>query len=263
MNSKDTLSFRYQNGSVYKELDKNRVKSGRTKEQYQDVNFVSSLAQEIGTDAPILAVPCGFGRVIGYLSEIGFNELSGVDNSKGMLDEAKRAYPQVKLHEADARSFNLGRKFDLIMSLYDFPNHLQEVEDFEAFLFCVKNHLSEKGKFVFDVTLDFFAWQSCFSNGQYFDCYFKDPETKELVVVTQTREYSPALQILTLQKHYFFTDSEKEVIEDIKFRCYSYQEILTLLKYNGFEVEELFGDFQKGSFSSQSKKLVVVCRKKS
>jgi SAM-dependent methyltransferase len=64
--------------------------------------------------ASLLDVACGTGR---YLEELRrWHEVEGVDLSQAMLEVARRRLPDVPLHQADMREFELGRTFVTCLS---------------------------------------------------------------------------------------------------------------------------------------------------
>lgn len=72
-----------------------------------------------------LDIGCGSGIYSGYLSSLG-HEVEGVDNEKEFVDEARRMYPQIKFHQADAAKLPLGNKqFDTVL-LFDIIEHLDD-----------------------------------------------------------------------------------------------------------------------------------------
>ncbi len=107
------------------------------------------LLEKLEEKAHILDVCCGTGNVAGLLSERGYN-MTGLDGSKLMLDYAKENAPAVEFVQADARDFNLGRKFQAITCLFDSINHLLSKDDVLLVFKNIYEHLEENGIFVFD-----------------------------------------------------------------------------------------------------------------
>ena len=67
-----------------------------------------------------------------------------------MLDYAKENAKAVEFIQADARDFNLGRKFQAITCLFDSINHLLNQDDVLLVFKNIYEHLEEHGIFVFD-----------------------------------------------------------------------------------------------------------------
>lgn len=115
-----------------------------------DVDFYAALARR--AKGPVLEVMCGTGRILVPLARAGF-EVTGIDANEKMLDAARKKLekepPEVQgrvtLVNADARDFDLGRKFELVMLAFSSINHLLSPQDQDRAVSCLKNHLSENG----------------------------------------------------------------------------------------------------------------------
>ncbi len=68
-----------------------------------------------------------------------------------MLAIAARKVPGARLIEGDMRSFDLGRRFDVIACVFDSINHLLDVASWTSLIGAVHRHLSDDGLFVVDV----------------------------------------------------------------------------------------------------------------
>jgi SAM-dependent methyltransferase len=96
---------------------------------------------------------------------------------------------------------------------------------------------------------------------QNLDSVFEDPHDRGMVYVTQTKSYDETTQLLTLVKQFHFVKTQEAWSLKINFRIYYPHELELILKYNGFTVQEKFGNFDGSHFCSQSKKMIFVCRK--
>jgi SAM-dependent methyltransferase len=91
----------------------------------------------------LLEVACGTGL---YLEQFatGF-EVAGLDIAPRMLGRARERLPGVSLHEADMRSFDLGRGFDAVVCLFSSIAYLTTIEDLTAAFACMARHLNPGG----------------------------------------------------------------------------------------------------------------------
>lgn len=94
----------------------------------------------------ILDVGCGSGRFFGELKKAHIDcEYLGVDNSAGMIDEAKKAHPKGKFQVLDMLDiYTLDMKFDAIFLLASF-HHLETEVERIAVLQKLKNILAKNG----------------------------------------------------------------------------------------------------------------------
>ena len=101
------------------------------------------------TASSLLELGCGTGAVLCGLSAVG--SLVGMDISPKMLDIARARLPGVQFMQGDISSFDLGRRFDVIVCTYDVLNHLVEFNRWISCFACTCKHLTEGGLFIFDI----------------------------------------------------------------------------------------------------------------
>jgi len=101
------------------------------------------------TASSLLELGCGTGAVLDGLSAV--DSLTGLDISPNMLDIARARLPDVRFIQGDISSFDLGRRFDVIICTYDVLNHLAEFDRWISCFACTCRHLAEGGLFIFDV----------------------------------------------------------------------------------------------------------------
>ncbi len=96
--------------------------------------------------ASLLDVACGTGW---YLEELRrWYEVEGVDLSPAMLAFARRRLPDVPLHEADMRNFELGRTFDVVTCLSSSIAWMRTRKDLDRATANMARHLRERGMLV-------------------------------------------------------------------------------------------------------------------
>ncbi len=228
----------------------------------QDFSFWISLAEKYGKS--ILELACGTGRITIALAQAGFN-IAGIDFSDSMLQEAREkslmAGVEIKLVKGDMRDFNLGKKFSLIFIAANALCHLLTLDDFEACMSAVKNHLTQNGRFVISV---FVPKHELLINkpGERFPfSEYEDPDGMGNIVVTESYEYESDTQIKRVKTYHSIPGEQTEIEGELDLRIYFPQELEALLKYNGFEIEDKFGNEDQKEFDSDSEKQLIVCRK--
>lgn len=97
----------------------------------------------------LLELGCGTGAVLDGLSAAG--SLAGMDISPDMLDIARVRLPGAQFIQGDISSFDLGRRFDVIVCTYDVLNHLADFSRWVSCFECACEHLAPGGLFIFDV----------------------------------------------------------------------------------------------------------------
>ncbi len=228
--------------------------------------FFSGLASQYG--GPILDIACGTGRLTIPLAKLGY-EITGVDLTIEMLEVAKKkALDQNLLINwiyADARNLDLGRKFNMIFTTGNSFQHFLDRESQEGLLRTVYRHLDQDGVFAFETRnpalLRLAVDQDVEKDaGTYID---KDGFQ---VSSTYRRSYDHKNQL----EFYTFTDRKsidesnvEEIVQPFAIRYFFPQELESLLYYNGFTLEQMYGNFDLSLFQADSPLMVSICRKRS
>ena len=97
----------------------------------------------------VLELGCGTGSILAQLGR--YPSLTGLDRSPEMLAVASQKVPGARLLEGDMASFSLGRRFDVVVCVFDSVNHLLSLAEWHPMFDSVYDHLEEGGLFVFDV----------------------------------------------------------------------------------------------------------------
>ncbi|MFC2069580.1 class I SAM-dependent DNA methyltransferase [Chloroflexota bacterium] len=97
----------------------------------------------------ILELACGTGNILYHFA--GKYEVSGLDISASLLEQARKKLPDVQLFQMNMADFSLASKYDVVLCMYDSINHILEYENWVKTFKCVRNHLNTQGIFVFDM----------------------------------------------------------------------------------------------------------------
>ncbi|KPK88388.1 hypothetical protein AMJ80_11120 [bacterium SM23_31] len=236
----------------------------------QDIPFLLEEARKTGS--PVLELACGTGRVTLPLASEGF-EIWGIDNSAKMLElfEKKLAQsdPDVKnriyISNQDMRDFHFEHKFKLIIIPFNSFLLLTDRKDMDICLRNCLRHLSDDGRFIIDIFSPSFEM-----------CAIKEPKIQFL-----QHFYVPELQKVVIQWEYAKRDMTKQII-DVDFLYEEYDrngnvsknthsiktslifryEMEYLLEKNGFEVLNVYGNYDRSPFSAESPQIIVICGKK-
>lgn len=115
-------------------------------------SYLESVEKQLGLkqieNLKVLEVACGTGEILKLLSSQ--NKAYGIDISPEMIDVARQKDKKSIYLVGDMRSFDLEKDFDLILCPYDSINHLLIFDDWIKTFINIKNHLKNKGIFVFD-----------------------------------------------------------------------------------------------------------------
>ncbi len=244
------------------------------KKRADDVAFYVSLAQKYAKKKRVGAVleyGAGNGRIALPIARAGFS-VTGLDLSRPMLDdfeERLRAEPEdvrrrVTLRHADMRLARLGRRFELVTCPFNAFLHLYTRSDVERFLARVHDHLARGGVFAFDVSVPNAHEMVRDPNRAYVCPRFRYPATGEMIHYTERFDYDQARQILFVTMEFAPEGRTRDSwVTPLAHRQFYPQELEALLHYNGFAIDEAWGDYTGGKLDRYSEVMAVVARPRS
>jgi SAM-dependent methyltransferase len=201
-----------------------------------DIAFYVALAQEAASQGhSVLELGCGTGRVTIPTAQAGAL-ITGLDNAAPMLDIARRKAlsegVDVTWVEGDMASFRLEQRFGLVtIPFRSFLLLLTEAKQ-RACLACIREHLVEGGR----LALNFFNPDPLLIEASGASGAADDDE----------RIYGPLI-----------TRSER----NLRLRYVFPEEMRALLTTAGFEIEALYGWFDRRPFDDNSDEMVWLARK--
>ena len=238
-----------------------------------DLPFYVEEARKAGS--PVLELGCGTGRILIPAAEVGLT-VTGLDRAPSMLAVARQKVARldpaiqsrITLVEGDMRIFSLGRRFSLVMVPFRAFLHLLTVEDQRQALGCIRGHLVHGGRLVlniFDPRLDaLVAQRGLLGAAQKKTDEFVHPETGRRVIMWTTVQYDLERQIIEEERIFEEVDGEGKMVSRtynlLTLRFIYRYEMQHLLELCGFEVEALYGDFQRGPFRAGGEQVWVVRR---
>ena len=100
-------------------------------------------ARNVAPGNPLLDVACGTGQHLAYL-QMDY-QVEGLDADPGMLALAAKRIPNVPLHQADMRDFDLGRQFQIMTCLFSAIGYMTSVRDLRRAIRTMARHLRADG----------------------------------------------------------------------------------------------------------------------
>jgi SAM-dependent methyltransferase len=224
-------------------------------------------AVRMGHPHSVLELACGTGRLTIPIAQSGVG-IVGLDLSPSMLaharTKAKAARVGIEFVESDCRSFDLGRKFGLILMAFNSMQHLHDYASLAALFANVRKHLVAGGWFVFDVFNPKVEILARPSGERRLEREYQDPDGRATMTFEHSGIYDDASQVSHIQCYFVRRGANGEEIEvreeQLHLRSFFPQELDLLVRSQGFEVVEKFGNFERKEFGSGDPKQVVVCR---
>ena len=225
----------------------------------EELNFYAAQAA-LGSSS--LELACGTGRLTVPLAERGL-PITGLDNAPSMLAAAEAKANQHGVSptflSADICDFALNLHFDLIFLPNNSLGHLHSLPDLLSSFSCIRQHLSDTGRFVVDMFSPSLPLLMRDPGRHYPITTYTRPDGKT-VTVTETVRYDPATQINHSLWHYQ-ADGEPAEIRPLDLRIFFPQELDALLTLAGFAIEAKYGGFDLSPFTGTSRQQIIVCRK--
>lgn len=225
------------------------------------IAFYCDLARAVG--GPALEITCGSGLVAIPVAAQGV-DVTGVDLARPMLEHArsKAEAQNLSIHwvEADARSFDLGRQYQFIFITGNAFQAFLRREDQEALLASVKRHLSPGGVFAFE-TRNPSGHDLKNQLEEEFEYSYQSVEGQP-VSVSYTQVYDPIAQIIYWTSHRRWSDGDLEHTRETHIACRftHLQELEALLHYNGFQIIQQFGNWDREALSASSPSIISICK---
>jgi SAM-dependent methyltransferase len=116
----------------------------------ETATFIHDLIVEHKPEAKtLLELACGTGGILQLLARS--YEVTGLDASPRMLAIARRKLPHVRLLRKNMVGFDLRRKFDVIICVFDSITHVLRFADWKRIFRTAALHLKNDGLFLFDI----------------------------------------------------------------------------------------------------------------
>ena len=219
----------------------------------------------------VLELGCGTGRVAIPIAEAGV-DIVGVDFSAAMLDTARRKMEGLQtlkgsltLVNADMRDFSPSEpeeKFSLVIIPFRGFLSLLSVEDEVNTLLNIKRHLAPGGRLIFNIFVPDLNMLLQEGDTPYHFRDVIDPQTGTRYVLWQQSGYDNYNQIISARIIVEELDSNgvvvKRLYRDFQLRYVHYWEMHHLLMMCGFQILDVFGDFDGSPFDETSSEMVWV-----
>ncbi len=233
----------------------------------EDIPFYIDEARSAG--GSVLELGCGTARGSIPIAQAGI-EIVGLDSSPAMLEVARRKAEKapgtrrLRLVEADMRDFSLGEVFDLVIIPFRGFLSLLSVEDQVRTLASVRTHLASGGKLAFNIFVPDLNMLVQEGDVAYHLRDVTDSDTGRQLVVWHQSAYDNHNQIISARVMVDELGVDgvvgRRFYRDFQLRYSHRWEIRHLLEVCGFEIVDLFGDFERSPFDETSTEMVWVAR---
>jgi SAM-dependent methyltransferase len=231
-----------------------------------DVRWYTAFCER--TPGSVLELGCGTGRITLPLAQAGVT-VTGVDSMRSMLDVAEErlgklprvARERVALKQADLRDLKLMQRFDTVIAPFNVLMHLYTVDELQATLRGVHQHLNPGGHFVFDVLLPDPVLLARDPARVYKGRAVRHPNGQRYAY-RESFDYDAVHQVMAITIELHNLDDPRDVrVQLLTHRQYFPMELEAALQHAGFETVSRYGDFEDEPLSSYAESQVWVCRR--
>jgi SAM-dependent methyltransferase len=195
------------------------------------------------------------------ITAVDWSETMVADLRARLADEPAEVKKRVRVKQGDMRAVRLQRRFPLVICPFNTALHLYRREDVERFLAGVRAHLAPGGLFVADLSVPQLEDLLRSPTKAHHAPRFRHPTDGRIVKNVEYFDYDKIRQILFVSMEFIPVGKEEESwATPLAHRQFFPQEWLTLLHYNGFDVEKVEGDFHGEPLDRTSDTMVTYAR---
>ena len=220
------------------------------------------------SEAPILELACGTGRVLFPIARLGL-DITGIDVSPAMLDISRakaakaRLSGRVSFGEADMRAFSLGREFGMAFIALNSLMHLETRAEQRRAFASVRRHLTTGGRFIVDVFNPDEGLPDPSQESQLLlHCLKQRPDGSQLLHF-QSVSVDRGAQLVSVTNYYDDTGADGTIrrhMAPFRLRYVHIGELELMLEHEGFHVEDVYGSYDLEPFRNGSPRIIAVAR---
>ncbi|MGC8932332.1 MAG: class I SAM-dependent DNA methyltransferase [Candidatus Methanodesulfokora sp.] len=232
----------------------------------REVDFIESIIQRFSyvKVKKILDVGCGTGIHSIELGRRGYNVL-GIDISEEMIKRARekaKGMENVGFLVGDASNIVFNERFDAAIAMYGVTSYFTDDEALIKFLNSIRHSLVKGGLFIFD------TWNVFGVSDKRVYYEMPSPEFRKsgniLAIKESTWTIDLMNQLADVDISWSIVDLSKGSVDvfnhRIKLRLFTPREIKYILRDCGFQLCDIYPDYNQAPFSEGSPEMVVVVR---
>lgn len=237
----------------------------------RDIKFWLDYAQKAG--GKTLELACGTGRVLFPLAQAGIT-ITGIDYSVYMLDVFREKLSQqppeiqsrIRILQANMANFQTNEQYSLVIIPGRSFQILISPSEQEGCLNSIAAHLKSHGTLIIDVFHPDFPRLYDPKYLHEFDrtSGVKLSDGRTVDVTSRIIAYHKDKQYNEVEEIYYvhhMDGKEERPVQSYPFHYFFRYEMEHLLRICGFKVIELFGNFDRSSFSDDSPEMIFVVEK--
>ncbi|MBN2424501.1 MAG: class I SAM-dependent methyltransferase [Calditrichaceae bacterium] len=206
-------------------------------------------------DSPVLDLACGLGRHCIELAKNGYSRITGLDLTSAYLeiarDKAKDLPDPPKFIQGNMQEFNEEQAYQLIYSLFSSIFYFDDQHNLDI-VKRVYNALMRGGFFI----IDYFNPINFLNKNKLRDWYITDDE----YLVLEKYQHNPISGIISIER-IIITPEGRRIKRIYHLRDYTVAELRYHFESIGFEILNVYGNFDDSKYSLDSPRQIFVMRK--
>lgn len=253
MNKYKEIEILYNNPNLY---------NVEFKEYKDDIYFWPQILKDYNPKT-LIEIGCGTGRVAKLVAPL-VKKYTGLDFSKEFIKYFKENNKSIimknniNLVNQDMKAIHINYKYDMIILPFNVFVYLYTNEDVKRFFSGIEK-ISKKNTIVIidlannhDDDLLNIDYRLC---NEFID-------NNNIIKLYEKHYYDVENKIINYTKKYIWSNEEKELILNLPVKIYTVDDFVDFsIKYN-YQIEKIYGDYDKSEYSSKSRKQIIILRKK-
>lgn len=230
-----------------------KVRSGVDTEYFMD--------KILSAGGKVLEIGVGTGRF--FIDALAKGaDIYGIDISENMINVLKnKLAPEnhYRIITGDATHMKLDFKFNLIIAPFRVFSHILETDSQILFLNNVYNHLSDNGRFIFDLFVPSPKLMAeGIDNVTDFEGEYEPGKKVRRIVSSKTDIVN---QLLYVTMKFIWDEDNKQIEKEWKFqmRIFFRHELEYLIKLSKLNLVNIYGDYRENPLNSESKEFIIFC----
>jgi SAM-dependent methyltransferase len=256
----ETIKNRYVNSANLYDLD-------QRDNLVVDIPFYIEYANK--QNGNILDLGCGTGRVSIELAKLG-HSVTGLDLSEQMLGIYKNKIKnlpeniqeKIEIINGNMADFKMSKKYSLIIAPFRVFQALTEENDIQNCLQCIRIHLNDNGIFIINVFRPYKVLDESWCYGERIQWERDDKKNGTQVIKKDIGEkIDTKNQVIYPRFIYEIISRDGKIekyTEQLELKYYYYDQLIKLLKDNGFKILEEYGWYDKSGIEN-GRELIIVC----
>ena len=211
----------------------------------------------LNSDSRILDLCCGFGRHTFEIANLAGCRIVGFDLSEDYLTIAREKYSadNIEYVKGDMRNIQLEDQFDAVTDLFTSFGFFEKDEDNEKVIRQVNGSLKKDGLFLLDIENKFsFVLNDVLKKERY----WRKMDDDRYCLIHNQYDIANEREVFSAR---ILEEERNDICVGYNISLYSLPELKSMLRRNGFELVNYWGDFDKSEYSINSRRLITMARK--